>query len=314
MTKLDLNLEAYRLIAELLLRLRCAIRQELHQQGGDAWEELLPEDLRLFLTQRRQREQGVSWFATDNFDLLDYAGFADLAEILAATPSLLQRLDWLPPTNRETMLRVRFLELDTVFQRVAYARPVSELEMELLAGLGERVKRSLEGAPPSKEKSPPPKVAAPASPREGEPGRPAAFSREKPSVPASVVRPAPAPIAERPRTKDVIREALDSGDTQTIMQELYKEVVATADAIFKEGKSPACPTWEAVRESAWYLENFRRLSLAPLSHFFDIVDDTKALAAHASREEVLEAVRNRGFAQTLLQLKELFQTYLSPGS
>jgi hypothetical protein len=302
--KLDLNLDAYRLIAELLSRLRQAIRHELRQRAGDAWEELLPEDLRLFLTQRRQREQGVSWFATDSFDLLDYAGFAEAAEILAATPSLLQRLDWLPPTNRETMLRVRFLELDTVFQRVAYARPVSELEMELLAGLGERVKRSLEGIAPAKE--PPTPKPAPAPSPAAETAAAPAPPKEKP--PAA----APPSTPEVARPHDQISEALAAGDTKAIMQALYKEVVATADAIFKEGRGPACPIWELVRESSWYAENFRKLSLAPLSHFFDIVEDTKALAQTASREEVLEAVRNRAFAQTLLQLKELFQPYLSP--
>ena len=306
MAKLDLNLDAYRLIAELLSRLRQAIRQELRQRAGDAWEELLPEDLRLFLAQRRQREQGVSWFATDSFDLLDYAGFADLAEILATTPSLLQRLDWLPPTNRETMLRVRFLELDTVFQRVAYARPVSELEMELLAGLGERVKRSLEGIAPAKETPPTPKPAPAPSPAAETAAAPAP-PKEKPPAAAPPSTPEAAPPRDR------IREALAAGDTKAIMQALYKEVVATADAIFKEGRGPACPTWELVRESSWYAENFRKLSLAPLSHFFDIVEDAKALAQTAtSREEVLEAVRNRAFAQTLLQLKELFQPYLSP--
>jgi hypothetical protein len=295
MAKLDLNLDAYRLIAELLHRLRKTVRQELRSQGGDAWEELLPQDLRLFLSQRRQREQGVSWFRTDNADLLDYASFADLAEILAATPSLLAKLDWLPATGREAMLRVRFLELDTVFQRVAYARPVSELELELLTGLGERLRRSLEPAA---------SAAEPAPPRE----------KEKPSAPAQAKTPAPAAATEKQgpalEARQQLQQALEAGDTKAIMRALYGEVVATADLIFKEGRGPLCPVWETVRESSWYTANFSKLSLAPLSHFFDIVEDVKELSGRVSRAEVLEAVRNRGFAETLLQLKELFQPFL----
>lgn len=305
MGKLDLNLDAYRLMADLLHRLRKAIRQELQAKAGDRWHELIPEDLRLFLSQRRQREQSVSWFYTDNADLLDYASFADLAQILTSQPAFLGKLDWLPPSGREAMLRVRFMELDTIFQRVAYARPVGELELELLSNLGERVRKSLEPqdtredtlslVPPAKPATPSPAVAP----------HQEAKAKQAPT-------PAPAPAGSNTAADKLaeLHQALATGDTKTIMQALYREVVAAADAIFKEGKSPACPVWEAVRESAWYTENFRRLSLAPLSHFFDIVDDAKELARQASHEEVLEAVRNRGFAQTLLQLKELFQPYL----
>lgn len=308
MGKLDLNLDAYRLIAELLHRVRNAVRERLQEMVGDAWEDRIPGDLRLFLTQRRLREQGVSWFRTDSCDLLDYANFFDLAEILAANPALLEQVDWLPATGREAMLRVRFLELDTVFQRVAYARPVSELEMELLAGLGERIRKSF-GRP---AKTPTPVAPAPAA--EISPAAPPpTHLTSAPAGPASTApelsAPATAEKSARP-SREKLSQALEAGDTKTIMAALYKEVVETADAIFKQGKPPACPVWEAVRESSWYEQNFRKLSLAPLSHFFDIVEDTKELSRSASREEILEAVRNRGFAQTLLQLKELFQPYL----
>lgn len=309
MGKLDLNLDAYRLIAELLHRLRNALREALKEAAGNSWEEHIPQDLRLFLSQRRSREQGVSWFRTDSCDLLDYASFSDLAEILAANPALLEQLDWLPASGREAMLRVRFLELDTVFQRVAYARPVSELEMELLAGLGERIRRSFDRG------TKPPTTTAPALAAEAKPPTPP----PTPQTPTPTVGTSPTPEvpAPHPTKKDeglpqeAIRLALETADTRTIMAALYKEVVRAADAIFKEGTPPACPVWETVRESTWYEQNFRKLSLAPLSHFFDIVEDARELARSASREEILEAVRNRGFAQTLLQLKELFQPYLT---
>lgn len=307
MGKLDLNLDAYRLIADLLHRLRTSVRERLRELAGEAWEERIPEDLRLFLAQRRLREQGVSWFRTDSCDLLDYASFSDLAEILAANPTLLEQVDWLPTSGREAMLRVRFLELDTVFQRVAYARPISELEMELLAGLGERIRKSFEGT--SRTPTPP----APAKAQEAKPAEAPAVERKTPPAPApppAAPETRAAPTSSQGLSKEALLRALETGDTKKIMAALYQEVVRTADAIFKEGKAPACPVWETVRESAWYEKNFRPLSLAPLSHFFDIVEDTKELARSASREEILEAVRNRGFAQTLLQLKELFQPYL----
>lgn len=311
MTQLDLNLDAYRLVADLLQRLRDGVRSRLRQLAGEGWEEQIPGDLRLFLSQRRLREQGVSWFRTDSCDLLDYASFLDLAEILAANPTLLEEADWLPTSGREAMLRVRFLELDTIFQRVAYARPITEIEMELLAALAERLRKTFEAqekAPPST----PPREKKTAMPEAPAPQRPAALPSSPTPPPAPPVKAdGQPPVPPAPASKEALLEALEGGDTTKIMAALYREVVRAADAIFKEGRPPACPVWETVRESAWYEQNFRRLSLAPLSHFFDIVEDTKELACSASREEILEAVRNRGFAQTLLQLKELFQPYLA---
>lgn len=304
--KLDLNLDAYRLNAELLHRLRRTVRQELSKIYGSQWEQGIPEDLRMFLSQRRQREQAISWFTNDSVDLLDYANFADLAEVLASIPSLLQRLDWLPSSGREAMLRVRFLELDTVFQRVAYARPISEMEMELLVGLGERIKRCFDQGVSETSTSATPEPLPPS----GHPGE--AIKARQPSPETQKEQSRPVQDTRRHRQEEeFVKEALERGDTKTIMLALYKEVVAAADAIFKEGKGSPCPVWELVRESSWYEENFRKLALAPLSHFFDILEDAKELGRSATREEVLEAVGNRGFTQTLLQLKEMFQPFLS---
>ncbi len=209
------------------------------------------------------------------------------------------------------MLRVRFLELDTIFQRVAYARPISEIEMELLAALAERLRKSFETEGKTSPPRPRPeqKAAAPEALASGQP-----LTAPLDLRPAATKTGGQAPGSPAPSAKETLLQALEAGDTKRIMAALYKEVVRAADAIFKEGKAPACPVWETVRESAWYTQNFRPLSLAPLSHFFDIVEDTKELARSASREEILEAVRNRGFAQTLLQLKELFQPYLGSAS
>lgn len=301
--KLDRNLDAYRLIAELLHRLRRAVREELSKIYGSQWEQGIPENLHMFLSQRRQREEDIRPFPSDDVDLLDYANFADLAEILASTPSLLERLDWLPSPGREAMLRVRLLELDTICQRVAHARPISEMDMELLVGLGERMRRCFDKGIAATTKTATPE----ALPRSEYVARKVQDGQSSPEV--QVEQGQPITRGHR-RDQGILEEALEKGDTKTIMLTLYKEVVAAADAIFKEGKEAPCPAWELVRESSWYEENFRKLALAPLSHFFDILEDVRELRRSASREEVLRAVDNRGFSQTLLQLKQIFQPFL----
>ena len=140
MGKLDHNLDAYRLAATTLERLRALIRRHLQAAHGPDWETTaLPDDPAQFLAQRRARESSVKWNPSSATDLLDFAGFCNLHEILNTHPRLRDGFARLVPEPQT--LRLRFLELDTVLNRIAYARPVSDSDMELLLGFDERLRQ-----------------------------------------------------------------------------------------------------------------------------------------------------------------------------
>jgi len=195
MGKLDHNLDAYRLAASALERMRALLRRHLEAVHGEDWESLgIPDDPREFLRQRRERESSVKWNSSSSADLLDYAGFVNLYEVVANDPQLRQGFSRLVP--EPAALRLRFLELDTVLNRIGYARPVAESDMELLLGFDERL-RQIAGALTGTPQVHAEESVAPGKPPGDGGHRPRAAAQSSPAPPASPV-PQPPPVAPAP--------------------------------------------------------------------------------------------------------------------
>ncbi len=302
-TKIDANVEAYRAAAQGLRRLRAFVRDALQLSLGASWQERgIPEPVRDHLRQRRERETAVSWHLPEGADSLDYAGFADLLEIVNCNPELLDRfLSFVPDGS---MLRTRFLELDVLLARIAYARVVSESELEFLVSFFEKVRPLLDGVAPSKPAAPSeaPAIQKAASPDTETPtstgGSPAAEPRQ---VTQRRTAEPPASLAE----------ALRNGDKTKILTALYHEVTTSAESLWKFGSTTEPAVWSAVRESAWYQTNFSALGLKALSDFYDLLQRAREHGgAEGSAEEVREYLRATNFAQLLMALRELFKQHL----
>ncbi|MGD1149034.1 MAG: hypothetical protein ABR961_13915 [Thermoanaerobaculaceae bacterium] len=348
MTKLDTNLDACQLSGEILLRLRKIIREGLRNAYGKTWDATgIPGEIREFLTQRQAREASINWNLSDSLDVLDFAGYVNLYDIISATPHLLQR--FLPLAPDAHVLRIRFLELDTILNRIAYCRPISEADLGLLVSVEDRLKKTTttmpaaveEGtAPPAPQPVPPapepPRAAAPkASPPEANAGSPAeaeAAPEPPPRVQPPTLQPAPPvplpvpeePAAEPPRTPppaaaalvgpQELEKALKRGDNKTVLTALYQEVTSLADGLWNGAVTSLQPrTWETVRESQWYRERFAKLGLKPISDFFGLFDTAKEkMLAGTSRNELQEFLKDHSFVQVLLALKELFRQHMRP--
>ena len=303
-TKIDANVDAYRAAAEGLRRLRAFVRDALQLSLGTSWQERgIPEPIRDHLRQRREREAAVSWHLPEAGDPLDYAGFADLLEIVNGNPALLDRfLSFVPDGS---MLRTRFLELDVLLARISYARAVSEFELEFLVGFFEKLRPLLDGATPPERAVPPPtptiqKAAAP------ETATPTSASQPPPPEP---------PKATQRRTVEPpanLAEALRKGDTATILTALYHEVTASAESLWKSGSTTESAVWSAVRESAWYQANFSALGLKALSDFYDLLQRARERGgSEGSGEAVQNYLRESNFAQLLMAMRELFKQHLT---
>ena len=192
MGKLDHNLDAYRLAASALERLRALIRRHLEALHGPDWEtEALPADPAEFLAQRRARESNVKWNPSSSTDLLDFAGFCNLHEILNTHPRLSDGFARLVPEPQT--LRLRFLELDTVLNRIAYARPVSDSDMELLLGFDERLRQLVVDLAPDNENP----TARPSSPATPAAPKRQAKSPERQASPSPPSPPPPPPPPQK---------------------------------------------------------------------------------------------------------------------
>jgi hypothetical protein len=334
MTKLDTNLDACQMSSEILLRLRKILRESLRAIHGKEWEATgIPADIRDFLTQRQAREASINWNLSDAVDILDFAGFVELYEVMAATPQILQR--FLPLAPDASVLRIRFLELDTILNRIAYVRPISESELGFLVTFEDRLKKTAGAPMPAIEEAPvapppqsgkaaaaptpPPKVAPPSpppaapTPRGGTPGPQPKAATQKPAPPPAP-EPAPPPIVAGPVGPQELDSAIKRNDNKVILTALYQEVTALADGLWNGSvASLQARTWEQVRESQWYHDRFGKLGLKPISDFFGLFDAAKdKTGAGTSRNDLQEFLKDHNFVQVLLALKDLFRTHMKP--
>jgi hypothetical protein len=367
MAKHDQNLDAYRLAAAVLTRLRALLRRHLEATHGATWEsDGIPDETRLYLTQRRDREAAVKWNAATGVDLLDFGGFVNLCDVLNNHPRLRDGFSRLVPDPNA--LRLRFLELDTVLNRITYARPVSESDLELLLGFDERLRALAADLPvgaagavdEAEEVEPPVKPAKRAAPAE-KPFReaPAPQAAPTPEIEAvPVVTPA-APAAEAPAAAPApqapshaakahapeprerpthgqdgghghpatgsipavptregqgsapskeFEAALRRGDDSAVLSALYQEITNLAEKIWGETGTARSPVWEAVRESTWYESRFSALRLRVVSDFYDLLRNVQErTAAGTSRTDLHEFLKERNFAQLLMELREFFR-------
>jgi len=315
MTRLERNFDAYRLCAESLVRLRSFLRQELGRGSGATDDSLpLPDDLRSFLLQRQVREQGIHWGIGESADLLDYAGFANLFDVIAAHEALAQRFSLLAADIN--LLRSRFLELDTVMNRVAFVRPVSDTELEFLAGFDDRLRRLLSTKPEQVEApvttpapAPPQPRPEPASPGAGSSSRRVSTSGAKDDT--APRREAQKPASPPPPPRMDLEQILAAEDDTAILTALYQEITVVAEGLWAGGTPPLPRVFERVRESEWYRVHFVPLGLKPLSDFYDIAQDAKErLLSGVSRNQVQAFLEERNFAPLLMNLRDFFRRNL----
>ncbi len=337
MGQTDFRLEAYRIISDNLTRIRAVLRDALQQLHGPGWEAVIePVDRRTFLAQRREREISINWRRAAADDLLQYGNFSDLYEFVAADRRLLEY--FAAVARDEEVLRLRFLEIDAIFNRVAYARPISESEMELLINFDERLRRLGDGAagqdvvvdvpvtppqqeaapvtpPPVGQRSPAPPTARAASPATAaeppSPPQPASANTPAAPTPTSAPPAPPPPVPPAAVSPSRLREALAAGDEGTVLAGLYGEVTAIADGLWSDTSCPSPRLWEVVRESSWYSENFTSLGLKPLSDFYDLANSARErLLTGISRKQLQDFLKDHNFAQILLALRDLFRSRL----
>jgi len=276
--KSPIDPEAYRIAADALQRTRAFVRRELEKLHGKAWESKgIPEPVSGFLRGRRERETGIMWRLPEIVDLLDYAGFGNLYDVIAANAPVLQQFAFILPDP--SLLRTRFLELDVVLNRVAFARPLSDVELEFLAGFAQRLARLDAG-----------EGAAAAAPGK-------APDDETYAIPPPEV------------TNERLAQALKKGDATTLMAALYQEVTASADAIWTSTNLPALRVWPRVSGSDWFRKRAASGDLAALTEFYTLLAEARELVdGGSSPGEVQDLLRRRKFAQVLMAMREVFKS------
>jgi outer membrane biosynthesis protein TonB len=195
---LEQNIDAYRIVSEILGQLRLTVRQRLEQIHGEEWyRKGLPEDVFKRLVASKEREKSIDWYEGQYQQIMDYAVFADLIEILEHSPESFPSFMSLAPST--ALLNARFLELDVMRAKLGRARPISETELSFLGTFHLRFRKALQEAqedegeipPPSEPDTQEPEVEAPSPEVEPptEPPPPPSTEEEPVQPPASSGRP-----------------------------------------------------------------------------------------------------------------------------
>lgn len=147
---LERNLEAYRLVADILTDLRDTLRRDLEAIHGGTWFRTgLPPGLLDRLIAAKEEEKSIDWYESEYQQVIDYAVFPDLLEILEHNAEHFRDLMVLAPS--QALLHARFLELEVIRNKLGRTRPVSDGEVAFLKTFHGRFRRAVDlraqGAP-----------------------------------------------------------------------------------------------------------------------------------------------------------------------
>jgi hypothetical protein len=246
---LEQNLDAYRIVAEILTQLRSTFRSDLEAIHGKEWYRTgLPKLVFDRLVDAKEKERAIDWYESEYQEIIDYAVFPDFLEILQHNWDRFPHITSLAPSS--ALLHARFLELEVMRSKLGRTRPISEAELAFLGTFHIRFRKAVERhhqEGPARQRddmSPPNAVAAPAEPQSVEieeeivvtiddPAEPAIDVTEEPPAPEVPV--AGADTADEPASETAQLDA-DRHDEQRPSQGRDKE--AEPESVSEDG-SPA---------------------------------------------------------------------------
>jgi hypothetical protein len=188
---LEQNIDAYRIVSEILGQMRVTIREVLERVYGDEWYRLgFPTEVFERLVAAKEREKSIDWYEGQYQQIMDYATFPDLIEILEKNADHFPEFVNLAPSR--ALLQARFLELDVMRAKLGRARPISETEISFLGTFHLRFRKAAEEA----RKAATSEEVVPPTGDQGEASDTPAAPTETPSKIEAQAAPDPPPAAE----------------------------------------------------------------------------------------------------------------------
>lgn len=139
---IERNLDAYKILAEILNDLRVELRRELEKTHGADWCKTgLPSDVFDRLVSSKEGSTAIDWYETEYQQIMDFAVFPDFCEIIEHNADHLPALLEVVPSR--ALFQARFLELEVLRSKVGRARPISEGESAFLKTFHKRFLKHL---------------------------------------------------------------------------------------------------------------------------------------------------------------------------
>lgn len=159
----DTSIAVFTTLVDILRAMRGALAAYLSELGPD-WETVFfPDQVLQCLETRRAQRGTLSWSVEQPRPLIDFATFADLAELAAARPEAAAPFAAMAPNPQ--VLQVRLLELAAVSEKVTLGHGTVDQDLVMVHSFAQRLFQVLGlPAPPTRGGSSPARAAEPPGP------------------------------------------------------------------------------------------------------------------------------------------------------
>ncbi len=233
---IDQNLDAYRVIAEILTELRLLVRNRIEGRHGKDWfRDGIPETVFENLIRNKEQEASIDWYENRYQEVISYAVFPDLFEIIIENPGLFDPILKLAPG--QSLLKTRFLELEVMRSKIGRARQVSETEINFLTSFHLRFRRAVQEmkngsaeAAVQDDSRPPGPAAKPVARPDPPPADDAAPDTDAPGAKTEPPRTDPAPDRPPQRMAAATAEAQAEPAEDIVIEEVDESEVDDGEA------------------------------------------------------------------------------------
>ena len=331
----DSNLEAYQLMAEILITMRKVVHRGLKKAVGETWwVDGCPPHVFERMVARKESEISIDRFDREYQELISFASLDDLAEIIEFSEELAHLLEKIEP--RGATLVERFRQLETLRLKLDATVPLSEEDLDDLLQYHQEFRESI-AQPKKKPKkkddpTPPPAVTDEAEEIEtlqeeevdlegvgtqveeaDELGAEDVVTDEPsdefgPGVVDSDVF-EPEPVSGVPEGSALEAErAIAAKDDEEVLRVLHREVMSVAEHVLKGDVDQEFPVWLTLESSGWYEAKCGPLALTPVEKLYTIAGEVRSKnRAGVANDEIKSFVTESKVGKLLLSLSEMFK-------
>jgi hypothetical protein len=331
------NIEAYHIMAEILVTVRKIVHRGLEKAAGKTWYlDGCPPGVYERLVARKENEVAIDRFDREYQELISFASLDDLAEIIEFNEELAHLLEKIAPEGAS--IAQRFRQLETLRLKLDATVPLTDEDVDVLLQYHKEFRDSL--AHP-KQKTPEPEELEPPADQFQETDAADVFEKEAVDPPKDfgtqvteaeelsaddVMTDEPSDAFETAVVNSDVIEAPESGvtdetaveaeramasdDDDEVLRVLHREIMSVAEHVLKGDVDQDFPVWQTLRASGWYDLKTGSLALAPVELFYTIAEEIRTKNhSGAAQEEIKKFVEDSRVGKLLLSLSEMFKRH-----
>jgi len=332
----DSNLEAYQLMAEILITMRKVVHRGLKKAVGETWwVDGCPPHVFERMVARKESEISIDRFDREYQELISFASLDDLAEIIEFSEELAHLLEKIEP--RGATLVERFRQLETLRLKLDATVPLSEEDLDDLLQYHQEFRESIaqpKKKPQAKDAPEPLPVAADKAaevearddPKGVDSDAVGTQVEEADELGAEdVVTDEPSdefgpgvvdsdvfelePVSGVPEGSALEAErAIAAKDDEEVLRVLHREVMSVAEHVLKGDVDQEFPVWLTLESSGWYEAKCGPLALTPVEKLYTIAGEVRSKnRAGVANDEIKSFVTESKVGKLLLSLSEMFK-------